>query len=93
MVIAEAMASGTPPVAYAVGAIPNLIEDGVNGFLVPPGDIDLLAQRIRTLVLNPELARTFGERAREKALSFRPEVVAEKTLRAYERVLQEGATR
>ena len=93
MVIAEAMASGTPAVACGVGGVPDLIEDGVNGFLVPPGDVDLLAQRVRTLVLNPELARTFGERAREKALSFRPEVVAEKTLRAYERVLQEGATR
>lgn len=92
LVIAEAMATGTPIVAYAVGGIPDFIEDGVNGFLVPPGDIDLLAQRVRTLVLNPELAKTFGEKAREKALSFRPEVVAEKTLRAYERVLQDGAT-
>jgi len=92
MVIAEAMASGTPAVAYGVGGVPDLIEDGVNGFLVPPGDIDLLAQRVRTLVLNPELARTFGERAREKALSFRPEVVADKTLRVYERILQRGAS-
>ena len=93
MVIAEAMAAGTPVVAYKVGGIPDFIKDGVNGFLVPPGDLDVLAQRVKTLVLNPELATTFGERAREEAQRFRPEMVADKTLRVYERVLQKEADR
>jgi glycosyltransferase involved in cell wall biosynthesis len=91
MVIAEAMASGTPVVAYAVGGIPDFIEDGVNGFLVPPGDIALLAQRNKMLVLEPRLAKSFGEKAREKAQRFRREVVAEETLRVYEQVVRDGA--
>lgn len=93
MVIAEAMATGTPVVAYAVGGIPDFIENGVNGFLVPPGDIDLLAQRVATLVSDPGLARAFGERARKTALNFRPKVVADKTLRVYEGILQQASGR
>ena len=91
MVIAEAMASGAPVVAYAVGGIPDLIEDGVNGYLVPPGNIELLTERVRTLVQNPELALRMGAKAREKAQEFRLEVVAEKTLRVYEQILKGAA--
>jgi glycosyltransferase involved in cell wall biosynthesis len=87
-VIAEAMASGTPVVAYAVGGIPDLVEDGVQGFLVPPGDIRLLAQRVEELVSNPNMVKAMGERAREKAQAFRPSDVAAKTLAVYEQILR-----
>ena len=42
----EAMAHGVPVAAFAVGGLPDLIEDGVNGFLVPPGDIAALSKAV-----------------------------------------------
>ena len=39
MAVAESMALGTPAVAYASGATPERIDDGINGFLVPDGDV------------------------------------------------------
>jgi glycosyltransferase involved in cell wall biosynthesis len=87
MVIAEAMASGTPVVAYSVGGIPDYIEDGVNGFLVPPGNIELLAQRIAALVSDPELSLRMGAKARETAQTFRIDLVAKRTLAVYNAIL------
>lgn len=88
MVVAEAMASGTPVVAYAVGGIPDYIDDGVNGFLVPPGNVDLFAHRIATLVSDPDLALEMGAKARKTAQSFRIESVARQTLAVYDQVLR-----
>lgn len=50
----EAMAVGTPVIATAIGAMAELIEDGVNGRLVPPGDWRCLARAIREIVDHPE---------------------------------------
>jgi glycosyltransferase involved in cell wall biosynthesis len=66
-VIFEAMACGTPAIASDVGGIPELIEDQVTGFLVPPGDEDALAERLRWVLSHPEEARQMGERARVAA--------------------------
>lgn len=87
MALAEAMATGTPVVAYAVGGIPDYVEDGVSGFLVPPGDRGMLARRIETLLNEPGLARIFGERCRQRAKAFDPARVAEQTLDVYRKVL------
>ena len=64
--IIEAMAAGKPIVATRVGAHPELIEDGVNGFLVEPGDPVQLADRIELLFTNNELAKEMGKRGRER---------------------------
>ena len=61
----EAMACGTSVVAYDVGGVSDWINDGENGFLVPPGDIALLAKRIQEICQNQRLAETFGARGRE----------------------------
>jgi glycosyltransferase involved in cell wall biosynthesis len=63
----EAMAAGMAVVATPVGSIPDVIRDGVNGFLVPPGDVDGLAAALRKLVDAPGTRRQFGERAHEVA--------------------------
>jgi glycosyltransferase involved in cell wall biosynthesis len=56
----DAMAAGLPVVASDVGGIPELVEDGKTGWLVPPGDDDALASRLRPLLANPELRRSMG---------------------------------
>jgi glycosyltransferase involved in cell wall biosynthesis len=48
--VVEALAVGTPVVATAVGGVPEVVRDGENGLLVPPGDVDALAAAIRRVV-------------------------------------------
>jgi glycosyltransferase involved in cell wall biosynthesis len=50
MVILEALAAGLPIISTASGAVPDMIQDGVNGFIIPSGDPDRLADRIGTLI-------------------------------------------
>jgi glycosyltransferase involved in cell wall biosynthesis len=61
------MAAARPIVASAVGAVPELIEDGAHGLLVPPGDSTALARAIARLLGDRELARRLGEAARWRA--------------------------
>ena len=60
--ISEAMAYGKPVVATKVGGIPELVTDGESGFLVERGDTAAMADRILTLVQNPELRRQMGSK-------------------------------
>jgi L-malate glycosyltransferase len=64
--LAEAMAMSKPVVAYDVGGIPEVVEDGRTGFLVPAGDIDGLAEKLDAICCDPDLARQLGQRARER---------------------------
>jgi glycosyltransferase involved in cell wall biosynthesis len=59
------MAAGVPPVASAVGGVPEAIADGVSGFLVAPGDSAALARHLRRLLLDRALASRIGAAARE----------------------------
>lgn len=65
--ILEAMAAGKPIVATAVGGNPALVEDGVNGLLVPPGDPTALAQALKRLIVDESLRLQIGTVNREKA--------------------------
>jgi len=64
--VLESMATGIPIVATSVGGTNELIEDGVDGFLVPPKNPQILAEKIVYLLKNKESARRFGQKGREK---------------------------
>jgi glycosyltransferase involved in cell wall biosynthesis len=66
VVLMEAMAAGVPVVATRIAGIPELVDDGTSGFLVPPGDPTLLAEKIETLLNDPDLRNRFGAAGREK---------------------------
>jgi len=61
------MAAGLPIVASAVGAIPDFVTDGHDGFLVPPRDPGALADRISRVLGDEQLRRGMAERVRERA--------------------------
>jgi glycosyltransferase involved in cell wall biosynthesis len=67
-VIAEALMAGRPVVATAGGGVPEIIDDGVTGLLVPPGDVNSMAEAIRYLLSDLEKAGAMGMRARQEAL-------------------------
>jgi glycosyltransferase involved in cell wall biosynthesis len=62
---AEALADGRPVVASSIGAIPELVEHGVTGLLVPPGDAHALAEAVRRALADPA-ARSWGENGRAR---------------------------
>jgi glycosyltransferase involved in cell wall biosynthesis len=64
IVLMEAMASRVPVVTTGIAGIPELVEDGISGFIVPPGDSDSLAMRLRQLLDDPAMRRRFGEAGR-----------------------------
>jgi glycosyltransferase involved in cell wall biosynthesis len=66
-VFAEALASGLPIVGSTTGGIPDLVDHGSNGLLVPPGDVQALAGAIRYLADDPELRAEMAVRNRARA--------------------------
>jgi len=67
VILLEASAAGVPTVATAVGGIPEVIEHGQSGYLVPPGDPMALAQRIVELLANDSKRQSIGRAACERA--------------------------
>lgn len=66
VVLMEALASSTPVICTQLAGVGELVEDGVSGFLVPPGDSLTLADRIRTIAEDPELRTAMGRAGRKK---------------------------
>ena len=62
----EALASGTPVVANRVGGVPDVVRDGIDGFLVEPGDVEGAAEWLATLAREPELRQKLGESGRAR---------------------------
>jgi glycosyltransferase involved in cell wall biosynthesis len=69
MTIIESLACGKPVLASRVGGIPELIDDGVEGFLVLAEDPGLLAERLRSLLSYPALRATLAANARDRFLA------------------------
>lgn len=82
--VLEAMASGTPVVCSRVGGLPEVVTDGETGFLVEPGDVGALRDRLALLLADRVLARRLGDNARQLVLErFTWEHCARRCLAAY----------
>jgi D-inositol-3-phosphate glycosyltransferase len=78
------MACGVPVVASAVGGLVDTVLDGVTGALVPPRDVDRLAEQLRALLGDPARRARFGRAAVKRARSrYDWATVAHDTVRAY----------
>ena len=90
--IMEAMSTGLPVVATAVGGVPEVVEEGVSGYVVPRADREAaagaLAQRVVELLGNPELCVRLGEAGASRVMAdFVPQAAARQYERAYRRAM------
>jgi starch synthase len=84
----EAMACETPVVASAVGGIPEVVDDGRTGLLVPPSEPKALADGVNRLLDDPALAAEMGRAGRRRAIAeFSWRAIAEQTVELYEAVI------
>jgi len=89
LVVSEAMACGVPVVTFATGGIPELVEDGVHGAVVPYLDTAGLVQRLELLAGDEELRRRMSIKCREDAVRrFDHERIVDQYEKAYERAVQ-----
>ena len=80
----ESLACGTPVIGTKAGSLPEIVEDGVSGFLVPPNDPAELRERIDHVLAHPSEAKAMGKRGRETVLErFTWDAVADRCLRSY----------
>jgi glycosyltransferase involved in cell wall biosynthesis len=87
---AEAQACGTAVVATTAGALSEIVEDGVTGVLVPPGQVGPLAAAIKALLLDPGRCETMGRAGAGRiAQRFNWRRTAEETLELYHEVLHQ----
>lgn len=84
----EAMAYGVPVVAAAVGGVPEVIREGIDGHLCPMGDVDAMAAASLAILKDPDARRRMGDNARKHALGdFAEDPVVDRYEALYEKVL------
>ena len=87
--IAQAMAHGKPVVGTRIGAVPEIVDDGVTGLLAAPGDPVDLADKIRYLWSRPELCREMGQAGRDKArTAYSQERFYERLMEIYAKAIE-----
>jgi glycosyltransferase involved in cell wall biosynthesis len=87
----EAMACGTPVIACNSGGSPELIENGVSGFLIPVNDSTALVSRVAELLTQPSLRKAMGDNARRRIEeSFSVERILPKMIAAYNYAIAQG---
>lgn len=86
--VLEGLAAGLSVVATASGGPAELISDGVNGLLVPPGEVEPLAEALARLRDDPELRARLGAEAKARSRDFTPERTARQVMGVYEKTLR-----
>jgi phosphatidyl-myo-inositol alpha-mannosyltransferase len=88
MVLTEAFAAGTPVIASAIAGYSDVVSDGVDGLLVPPGDPQRLAEELQRVHHEPERLRQMGLAARRSAQRYAWPRVADQVTGVYERAIE-----
>jgi len=89
----EAMAVQVPVIATRVGGLPEVVDDGDNGFLSPVGDVDKMAADAASLLMDPKLRKEFGRRARAAAIErYSTDRVIPQYIEFYERILKQTSS-
>jgi phosphatidylinositol alpha-mannosyltransferase len=88
MVLTEAFAAGTPVIASAIAGYSDVVSDGVDGVLVPPGDPQRLAEELQRAHHEPERLAAMGHAARESAKRYAWPRVADQITQVYERAIE-----
>ncbi len=88
MVLTEAFAAGTPVIASDIAGYSDVVTDGVDGLLVPPGDPQRLAEELQRVHHEPERLRAMGEAARRSAQRYAWPRVADQVTEVYERAIE-----
>ena len=85
--IIEAMAYGRPVIASRGAGGADAISDGIDGFVVPPRDVDALVKKINFFIDNPALIPIMGANARRKALNYSWDKIEQKYIQVYKELL------
>jgi phosphatidyl-myo-inositol alpha-mannosyltransferase len=88
MVLTEAFAAGTPVIASAIAGYSDVVTDGVDGVLVPPGDPQRLAEELQRAHHEPERLAAMGLAARQSAQRYTWPRIAERVTGLYERAIE-----
>jgi phosphatidylinositol alpha-mannosyltransferase len=88
MVLTEAFAAGTPVIASAIAGYSDVVSDGVDGLLVPPGDPQRLAEELQRVHYESERLREMGAAARRSAERYAWPRVADQVTEVYERAIE-----
>jgi phosphatidylinositol alpha-mannosyltransferase len=88
MVLTEAFAAGTPVIASAIAGYSDVVSDGVDGLLVPPGDPQRLAEELQRVHYEPERLQAMGEAAKRSAQRYAWPRVADQVTAVYERAIE-----
>jgi len=94
LTVAEAMAWGKPTICSAIGALTEIVDDGITGLLFEPGNVDDLADKIQYLWARPDACMQMGKAGRQKALrEYSPEKYYERLMAVYRKAIELGPPR
>lgn len=88
MVLTEAFAAGTPVIASAIAGYSDVVSDGVDGLLVPPGDPQRLAEELQRVHFERERLQAMGEAARKSAERYAWPRIADQVTSVYEQAIE-----